>query len=304
MFFYLVDWLGMTWGLVCAVIIPILIGFWGIVGLLLFFGKKTLVMIVLSIVWYVLLFCFVGGIANHLFFIYITLLYVGTTASGILLFSGVFEHRILVYILCCVSFFLHGLPVCVGAKDSTSYTLMLFTHKNPEKIAEWGVEKMLTNDSNDRLSLAYYIKSNATDPISRGLADFCLENQYEAANFFTKARDEDSVDVSKNVLLSGMINYCLKEYTKSATFFIEADREAWSLVNAITATTDPATKKQMEKRLFLQLFNKLKKQPSDISTISTTGSRDVVGRLEISILLFVSLVWGQIITIPMIIFRN
>lgn len=292
MFLSLIDNFSLL-GIICAGLVPVAVGVFLFFMTLLLTDKKW-AMIILAVVWYLLLVYSVGGFAKHVIFVYVSSLYAVTVLSGVLIFSGIFRHRVLLYFLCCLSLFLHGFPLSLALKESSIYNLARCGFKNVEQIDEYGVNRMLViSDDKECLDMAYHIKQHieqhAENPFQRGLVELCLKNHHEAAAFFKKAQDKDN-----SSFLKGVIKYCDGEYKEAALIFFEKDKEASALIDLLIATRDDETKKRAEKQFFKILAERY------TSTSAVSANMD----WNIRYIMFLSVIWGQIITIPMIVFRR
>lgn len=292
MFLYLTDRMiscfGLLPGMICVLVIITTVGFCLFFVTILIckkFEKQVMIaLITLSVVWCGLLIYFAGGFVKHQIFVYLGLSCAVTVSSGVLIFVGIFSHRLLMYIMCCMSFFLIGLPLSLGPLDSFIYDLAKLGLKNTEQVVEWGCHHMLVvNDDKERLNLAHRIRLHATKPIQRGLAELCLQNRHEAATFFALS-DADA-------FLKEIIRYCDSGY--DSLLFKNVDKEMFYYVNLIEVTPCIDTKQQFEKRMF-KLLSERYLEASSLSHLV----------IKIKCLIFISLIWGQIITIPMIMFRD
>lgn len=196
----------------------------------------------------------------------------------------------------------------MGPKDSSVYTILLSEHGNTPQVLEWGVEKMVKNanyavtdrdESRDVINLAHCIKNSSNNSFHLGLANWYMGNRHEAEYFFREDRDKKTTDSFSYILLDGVVAYCQKEPEKASASFKKVSKEMGSLVEIIMSTEDSLVMKKMENRLFLLLFDKVKQKP-----VASTKKIRRIGRLEISFQLFLSIIWAQIIAIPMVIFRK
>lgn len=290
MFLYLIDKFGLL-GIVYVGLASVA------VGVLLFFitifigKKKKWALIVLAVVWYLLLFfCFVGEFAKHEIFgvyVYVSILYAFTVLSGILIFCGIFKHRVLIYLLCWLSFFIHGLPIVVAVRDFVIYDLAM--SMNLEQAEEWALHRILTSSENSEQSeqqeLADSFKKYSGNPIFVGLTELCLGRTREAALSFKKNQDD--------IFLEGVIKYCDGEYMDASMFFEKHDKEMSSLVNLLATTRDDEVKKAVKKFVLKRL--------SERYVVNTPS---MYMNWNIRYPMFISIMWGQIIAIPMIVFRR
>lgn len=237
-----------------------------------------------------LLVCLIIAKLPFFLFLITTVLYTVTAFAGISIFLTLNspDFEVTVYVFSWLAFLLFGVTI---SSDCFFYYSPIKDFSSKEIAVDWAINKTLTSNTLE-YDFVQKIKNDTPDLVKKGVLEIYLGNKNEALFLFKKAQAEKTDDL----FLNEIIKYCeYNIYDKNKTLTI-SNKEGAPFAYVVDEKEVVEIKKHIEKKL---IINVLKNNVNFVNNYTEGGSVATKAKR-----LFVfSLLWGQFITIPMIVIR-